>query len=284
MTSKNKILIYNNVKFHYEIIESVIVKYDSILNIKKNKNDQLYLYIIENNSFSKYIKTKYPNIIFVDIKDHKYNYSINCTIYDKDFNELNSSSLSKQKYISHEITDRLKTNKNVFFLTPLAKKNIVIANILPFTNTKIHSNVPIYIIQGNLNHGRRNLSLLKKILDKTYAYNFIIKMVGNGSLPVELIDYQDKIVLRNNLDFQDFHKEFLDAYCILPLITKTSHIHYYTDKLTSTINYADAYKLKCLIDKDLQNIYNLKNVEVFNNIDDITVSFEKTLKAFYGDK
>ena len=73
----------------------------------------------------------------------------------------------------------------------------------------------------------------------------------------------------------------LDAYCILPLITKQSHPHYYSNKLTSTINYAKGYDLKCLIDKDLQNIYNLKNVAVFDNINNIIPVFEKTLEDFY---
>ena len=80
---------------------------------------------------------------------------------------------------------------------------------------------------------------------------------------------------------QKLAEEFLDAYCILPLISKNTHKHYYTDKLTSTINYARAYELKCLIDKDLQNIYNLSNVEIYNNIDDIVSAFNNTLKIFY---
>ena len=79
----------------------------------------------------------------------------------------------------------------------------------------------------------------------------------------------------------NYHKEFLDGYCILPLITKKTHPHYYTTKLTSTINYTSAYKLKCLIDKDLQNIYKLQDVEIFNDISDIVNAFKKTLVDFY---
>ena len=139
----------------------------------------------------------------------------------------------------------------------------------------------IYIIQGNLNQNRRYLNLLKKILDQSYKHKFIIKLVGRGYLPKELEKYKDKIVLRNNLNFTDFHREFLNAYCILPLISKNTHPEYYNKKLTSTINYARGYKLKCLIDKDLQEIYNLDDVEVYNDINDIVHHFKKTLDDFY---
>ena len=39
--------------------------------------------------------------------------------------------------------------------------------------------------------------------------------------------------------------------------------------------------MKCLIDRDLQNIYNLEDAEIFNDINDITDAFEKTLETFY---
>ena len=35
------------------------------------------------------------------------------------------------------------------------------------------------------------------------------------------------------------------------------------------------------MDEELHNIYNLENVEVYNNIDDISCAFQKTLKDFY---
>lgn len=87
--------------------------------------------------------------------------------------------------------------------------------------------------------------------------------------------------MKSNLSFIEYHKEFSDAYCILPLISKESHPQYYTKKLTSTINYARGYKLKCLIDRDLQDIYQLDNVEIYNDINDISQHFERTLSSFY---
>lgn len=276
-----KILLLNNVNYHYEVIESLIVKYREILNVNlKDEDARIYISNIERNkSYVNYIKDKYPNVILKLIND--YDYIIHVTIYDKDFNYLDKSINSKERYISHEITDRLLTNPNVYYLTPISNKNIFIANILPFTEKKIKTDIPIYIIQGNLNHGRRHLNSLKKILSKDYQYKYTIKLIGNGSFPKELNDYKSKILCKANLNFQDYHNEFTSCYCILPLITKESHPNYYTKKLTSTVNYANGYNIKCLIDKDLQNIYNLKNAEVYNNQLDICDVFEKTLKDFY---
>ena len=281
-----KLSIYNNVWFHYEIIETIICKYDKILNIIKKPTDEIYLIIKNTSSFKKYIGEKYPKIKFGDIKNFKvknFNYMINCTIYDRNFNNLNKNKNSNTKYISHQITDRLKKNPNVYFLTPLCKHNrYIYTDILPFQNKKKLNDIPIYIIQGNITHGRRNYNLLIKILKNKYENKFKFKLVGKGNLPEKLKIYKDKIILKNNLDFINFHKEFLDAYCILPLISKNTHPQYYINKLTSTINYARGYKLKCLIDKDLQNIYKLKDVVIYNDINDISKSFRKSLEQFYN--
>lgn len=277
---ENKILLIGNFhNFHYEIIETAIVKYYDILEIKEDPSIIIYLHINNNLSFKQYISDKYPKINIGNIK--KYDYFINCTIYDAYYNKLNKCPT--YKYISHEVTDRLRLHPNVYFLTDLSKSRFISADILPYSEYKKISSIPIYVIQGNLNQGRRNLKLLIKLFQSTYIYKFIIKLIGRGSLPKELEEYKDKIVLKNNLDFIDYHKEFVDAYCILPLISKKTHSQYYTMKLTSSINYAKGYKLKCLIDKDLQDIYNLQDTEVYNDINDISVAFNKTLEEFYNN-
>ena len=169
----------------------------------------------------------------------------------------------------------------MYFLTPLSKTQYIYTDILPYSKEKKISTIPIYVIQGNLNQGRRCYELLNKILDNSYKYKFIIKLIGRGNLPKQLNKHKNKIVLKNNLNFSDYHKEFLDAYCILPLISKKTHPQYYNKKLTSSINYARGYNLKCIIDNDLQNIYNLDNVEIYNNKYDIVTCFKKTLEQFY---
>ena len=199
-------------------------------------------------------------------------------MYDKHYDTLLKRD-SNLKYISHEITERMKTHPNVYFLTPLSKSNYIYADILPYSENKIKSNIPIYIVQGHLN--RRNWNLLAKILQNNYSHDFKIKLVGRGRLPSKLQSYKNKIILKNHChNFVDFHKQFLDAYCLLPLISKNSHTHYYTNKLTSSISYVRGYQLKCLIDKDLQSIYNLDNVEIYNDVNDIVNKFENTLNDF----
>ena len=155
---------------------------------------------------------------------------------------------------------------------------------LPFKNEKQNSENPIFIIQGELK--RRNWNLVKKILERKYDTDFKIKIVGKGEIPKVLEDllytYSDKIILKRNLNFQDYHREFLDCYGIIPLISKEENASYYKNKLTSSINYGLAYDLWFLIDKDLQEIYNLKKSKTYtNNIDDI---FENFLKIFAQKK
>ena len=144
-----KLLIKNLYDFHYEIIESVIVKYHEILNIDSDEVVDIYLVINNNNSFKNYITNKYPQIRFKDIKD--YDYYINCTIYDRDFDKLDNNKNSVKRYISHKITKRLKTNPNILFLTPLSKDRYISAEVLPYSENKKKSSIPIYVIQGKLN-------------------------------------------------------------------------------------------------------------------------------------
>jgi hypothetical protein len=284
---KKKILIINEVPCHQEIIETVILQYYKILNISEDLPVEIFLSTNELGKkkrldFESYIEEKYPEIKFQEIND--YDYYINCTIYQKNLDtglKIDKNVNSNKKYIAHEVTNNLKSNPNIFFLTPLAKERFFYADKLPFSEKKEKSKVPIYIIQGALIPPRRNFELLRNILEKKYKYDFKIKLIGWGRFPNLLKKYENKIILKNNLSFKKFHKEFLDGYCILPLISKKKHPHYYKNKLTSTINYARGYNLKCLIDKDLQDIYNLNDVEIYNDENDITIAFEKTLEDFY---
>ena len=270
----------NNNPCHYEILETFIIKYKELFKITENL--EIYLYFKTDNTntdFVKYIKDKYKNIK-LEIPKH-FNYYICTTIYDRDFNNIKKNT--NYIYISHEITDRLKALSNVYFLSPLQNvKNYIYCDILPFNTIKQKTDIPYYYIQGNIHPFRRNYNLLEKILSKTYKYDFKFVMLGRGSLPEKLKKYKDKIIVKSNLSFTNYHKEFTKCYCILPLITKNTHPHYYKNKLTSTINYTKAYNLLCLIDKDLQDIYKLNNVELFNNENDICEVFEKTLLSFYN--
>lgn len=269
-----------NYKFHFEIIESLIHKYSYILKIPYNPNFQIVLNGINNNEYINYISKKYPNIKFN--KDVNYNYKIYSTIYPSQLNYYKNELQKKNIFfISHEVSNETKKYKNIFYLTPLCNnKHFIYADVLPVIN-KINTPIPIYAVQGNITSSRRNYDLLLNIFNNNYNFNYKIKFIGRGSLPDIFNNYKDKIILCNNLNFIDYHKAFEDCYGILPLITKNTHKHYYINKLTSTISYSRAYKLKCIIDKDLQNIYKLDNVEVFNNKNDIHIAFGKSLELFY---
>ena len=82
-----KLLIVNNFPFHFEIIESVIIKYYEILNISKDIKIEIYLKLTQGNySFltcNQYLMDKYPKLKFEEIED--YDYYIECTIYDRHF-------------------------------------------------------------------------------------------------------------------------------------------------------------------------------------------------------
>jgi hypothetical protein len=283
------IVIRNKENFHYEILESIIQKYHYIINLNPLINnflkDDIYLNINKkNNSFVNYIMGKYPNIKVVTSNSlpSNYDYYINATIYEKDIPRLNFND-KRNFFVAHQVTKRLINYDNVYFLTPLCGNSRYFdCDILPFQDQKKQNNLPVFIIQGNIGSNRRNYKLLEVLLNNNFEYKFKIRIVGKGKKFFE--GFQDKIEWKLNLNFQDFHKQFLDAYGILPLISKKSHPQYYKNKLTSTINYARGYKLKCIIDSDLQNIYNLSDVSIYdpNDMNSIASSFESVLKTFYS--
>ena len=274
---KKTLYIDNNISAHYEIIESIIVKYKCIIG---NMNIQtICLKFKPNLEFKDYIMKKYPNVKFG--KPMRYHYYIGVTLYPEEYITISKKDRTTHFYISHRVDDVFNGAKNIFYLSPLSTYNVFQADVLPFSKEKNQKQnaIPIYIVQGDIQ--KRNLRLLEKILETEYPHDYRIKIVGKGTVPPQFEKY-DKLILCKNYGWEQYHKEFLDCYCIIPLILKDTHIHYYTHTLTSTINYARGYELKCLIDADLQNIYNLKDVELFNDETDICKAFEQTLVDFYN--
>jgi hypothetical protein len=275
------ILIINKYRFHYEIIETIILKYKLIIG-KLVKKCNIYLRInISNKSFFKYIIKKYPYIkVLFKMNNIKYDFIIDCS-FDGNINKIINDN--KHYYISHRVKTDLLKYKNIYYLTPLNNNNYLYADILPFIDKKIKSAVPIFCIQGCLDNKKRDYNLLKKILGIDYKYKYIIKLIGYGDFPKELLNYKNKIKFKNNLNFIDYHKEFIDVYSIIPLISYERNKSYYKNQLTSSISYGIGYNLKFLIDKNLQRIYNLKNVYVYNNINDICDRFNNILTDFYNN-
>lgn len=276
-----KLLVINMVPFHYEIIESVVIKHQKIIN---KECDEIIIQCVYDKSYFDYIGQKYPKINLKTEEDRSINcdYMINCTFYDSDLSRFISLDKNRYFFISHRIKPGLLCLENFFFLSPLCKNNnFIIADILPYQNEKIKTTYPIFVIQGNITNERKNYKLLENILKFETKYKFKIKVVGKGKLDDFFDEFKDKIITKYDLNFVEYHREFLDCYCIISLITKQSHPQYYSTQLTSTISYGLSYKLKFLIDKDLKDIYEIENNVTFNNEDDIADKFGLILDQFY---
>jgi hypothetical protein len=275
-----KIIIIQKQPWHYEVVLNVIEKYNEIIKKDKEKNDIIFLVCALNESFFYYIRTVYPFIQFCNKdKDERhidYDYYINCTSRDEPM-LLNDG---KHFYIFHDIFET--SQKNILFLTPL-HSNLFVCDVVPFQNCiEDDPQIPIYIVQGSESI-RRNFDLIQRILEKDYEYEFKIKIIGKEKIP-ESIEKHEKVITKYNLNYVDYHQQFLNCYAILPLVSKEKQPRYYTTAYTSTIMYGLGYKLNFIIDKDLQDIYHLDNVYVYSDENDIVESFTKSLYDFYHNR
>jgi hypothetical protein len=286
----NKILLINNFyNFHFEIIESIIRNRRKITKDSINISN-VYLNTVGNNKeFLNYIKFIFPTIKLGKIDT--FDYEINITFYfnEQSIKKCNFEQNSPNRFfICHNLKHSYSTLiSNVFYLTPLNKYNYIKCYSLPFSNKNRQiGKIPKYIIQGRIDNKNRNFKLLEKILKNSYEYDYEIVLLGKlkkkNQKFLENIINDNHVTIKANLNFIDYHKEFIDAYCIIPLTLKTTQPQYYTEKLTSSINYAKAYNLKTIIDKDLQSIYKMNKVEVFKGMFDIQNAFRKTLEDFYN--
>lgn len=285
------LLLINNKPYHYEILETIIKFYYKILNISKpSKKPRILLEIKNNAIFSSYITTKYPH---VEINKHLffgYDYLINCSVYSIDYeivkNSIQNSSKNNIHYICHDVSYDMKSLQNVHYITPLHNNNNFYCDVLPYGELpKTKMDIPVYIIQGELTMFRRNYNLLKIILSGKYEYPYKFVIIGKGTPCKELMElyhtYKDKIELKCDLTFLEYHREFLSCYCLFPCISKEENNMYYSNKLTSSISYARGYNLPILLDSELQSIYNCKKAYVYKNNDKLQKYFNKSLEQFY---
>lgn len=275
------LIIRNNRDYHYEILESLIVKYKTIIGNIDIKCIHL-ICSFYNKSFKEYLANKYPHLRWdLPRKDSKnIIYTIHATFYPDEKIIHNKNHF----YISHSIDETIKGLDNIYVLTPFLSRNYFIPDILPFqNNTKRQGQFPIYIIQGNFEKHRRDYQLLEQILKSSFKYRFEIRMIGRGKIPNELQSYTGKNVkFYLNLSFQEYHRLFLDAYCILPLLSIEKTPQYYKNKLSSSISYIRGYKLKALVDKKIAKIYQLVDVETYDSRQNFKNAFENTLFQFYN--
>ena len=280
-----RFLIYNDYDAHYEILESCMLNFEYFF--KKKIPLKKHIACYQNDSFTKYINEKYPDVEFVNVKNvnfAEYDFVLCTTIYPHTRGVVSNPKLNV-RYVSHRVDAKFLKNECVFYLSELASSNVFNSTVLPFANEKKETEIPVYVIQGNLCEKRRNYNLLLKILTTHFDHKFEIRMLGSGKPPKILRAHENKIRFDTNLNFEDYHKYFSDVYCILPLITKKSHIQYYTTTLTSTVNYIRGYKLNCIIDRDFNAIYKFdKNKTYVFDGDDIVDAFRKSLEMFYKKK
>jgi hypothetical protein len=288
------VLIDNFRSCHYEIIESIIKNICYIIKENIKISDIIFILNlydsrkINKESFIEYIKTINPFYIINEQQIHFNNvnkiislcdYYINTTIYPDEIKYINKNSKT-EFYICHKITDETILYNNIYYLHSFSFNtcNIIKCIDLPYNNIHINTKIPIYVIQGDLK--RKNIELLIQILNYKYDKEFIIKILTTSNIDNRLNKYPN-IIFKQNLNFKEYHNEFIDCYGIIPLADKTISPDYYSCKVSSSINYGISYGLKFVIDKKLCDIFNLNNCYTYNNITDIHTAFKESLHNYY---
>jgi len=182
---KTILYIQNTRDCHYEIIESVIVKYRRILKLEDSVCvDEIYLDIppeskTQNNTYKTYIVEKYPNLILGIPSYYEYYINTSTDIEECLPEWIKNLDKTKNFFISHRVSEKSQMLDNVYHLTPLASHNVFWADILPFAENKTKSHKPVFIVQGNIEKSRRNWDLLNSLLkNANYDKEFLIKIVG----------------------------------------------------------------------------------------------------------
>ena len=97
--------------------------------------------------------------------------------------------------------------------------------------------------------------------------------------------FRSKIIFKNNLNFIDYHREFLDVYCLLPLLSPSKTPQYFKNKLSSSISYIESYKLRSLMHEALHDRYpELENVHTYSSPPEMLQKFVMLLDQFYVSK
>ena len=277
------IQIMNSATFHLEVIESVIVRYPLLLghNPSAENGSILYLDLAPNTDpqFIKYIQEKYPSLILG--RTHRYHFFIGVTLYPSDYGKMVRLDPRTHFFISHTYTPTA-VPPNVRYLAPFSGHHKTFpATVLPFQEREQQHHPtypPIFVVQGDLR--RRRLDLLHKILRTPTKHPYQILLLCRKVTDPTLLQYK-QVVAKENLGFVDYHREMTRVSGILTLISKETHSHYYETKCTSSINYARSYQLLCILDRDLQNIYQLKKAVVYAQPSQIAEAFQYGLEKIH---
>lgn len=292
-----KVYICNNYyPFHCELMPSIIENFRSIIRDKDISEVEYKIYMTFNvnypyrEDFVMFIRNKFPNVVLSITEE--YDYKIDCTIYPE--NKKNLIDDEKHFYISHEIFDY--GIPNVFYLSPQCKgmsgfeDHYIPCDVMAFYKRKcMNRDIPVYIIQGNMDPNRRDYDLLEAILKTEYKRPFVIKIIGDGKLEERFSKYREsgRLIVKTHLNYGDYHREFLDVYCILPLVSREKQPEYYHTKFVSSIHYGLAFDLHFLLEDELRDIYGLKKCFAYesgdeNRIKGMVDAFRQSLEAFYS--
>lgn len=308
-----KIQITNRVGYHHELIDSVLCKWQELLQplcatslTDVTPHFYVHLPCCKDKSVFTYLAQTYPSlhsgVIRTTDEQTERHYTVELTAYPSDFVRAPKQYVVNHPttlYIVHRLPDHdnasLVKATNLVWLTQLAVPRglrVFNADVLPFADTRIATAVPRFIVQGNLCSTRRQYSMLLPLLqDESIVkrYPFHIKLVGRGTLPQVLRPYRRRIMCVSNRSYIAFHQEMVSAHAMLPLVHPSTHPQYYRDQLTSSINYARAYNLVCVYDDALHRIYPLPNAQVYEAHADVETcaktsfkaAFVRALQAFY---
>lgn len=294
-----RILISNNVTFHYDVIESAVAKYDVLLGITKHEDDKLDVHILPDSGhvvpnliyehLVEMLKTKYSVKVINEVDYSQYDYEIHCTasatdapVTDGGIRPNNMRTDGTTAYISHDVNDELLAFPNVFFLSgfgrsDIPKRRIFIVDKLPEV-TKQTYDKPNFVVQGSFVRSKfdktRDYSVLEDILSYQYDHDFEIFLVGNWHLPNFDID---AFINRNtihhsnigklrvilNTKFMYFNTLCASADAIIPCVSKSNQPWMFENKITSSIIYCRGYKVPVFADDDFINAYDLAENEYF---------------------
>ena len=246
--SIQNVLIKNMVPYHFEIIESIIRTL-----VPAQCNTIYILQLPPNPEFASYICKAYSKVKMISRETDAQHVTlhIHATVYPHDMAVIKQNP--NHIFVSHRVASALTALPNVWFLTPLAPTRWFLPSWLPPVERNLQGCV--LGIQGNIVEGRRNFRSLIPLLQATSDLPYKIKIVGRGELPGYLKPWSHKIVIAANLNFIDFHKAFSNVTALLPLIDTEFKHGYFTDQLTSTISYAEAYHIPLIAHENLKRIY-----------------------------
>ena len=298
------LLISNDYPAHYEVIESIICKYKTIIN---DEVDNIYLNLIKDDSweygltnkysFIEYIKNKYPNVHIC--KPLKYDYFIECTYRVCHHSML---TLPNHYFLSHRNEYSLLKYNNIFYIKNINSCNNITCDILPYTEQKVGSRLcngvcrdgsreskPVYVLSGDID--RKDIESVNKILNCNVKYDYVLKILAQKTK--SNMDCLDKLKTACNfnkvevywgLSFCDFHKHFINAYCLLTMLKPKDEDYFNCNKISSNYSYQQAYDLYSITNEEVINIYNTySNPKIFSyNKSNIETIFSNTLDLYYN--